>query len=165
METLAANLSKLPEVDFARFDLQWLERLDAIVEIVRRGVYLLAGLLAMSVVLIVGNTIRLGIENRREEIEIARLVGATNAFIRRPFLYGGLLYGTFGAFIAWSILSAGFWLLSPSVGRLVSLYGSGFRLSGLEAEGSLVLMAAGGGLGLVGAWAAVGRHLNPEPPG
>lgn len=165
METLTANLAKLPEVDFARFDLQWLNRLDAIVEIIRRGVYLLAALLAMSVVLIVGNTIRLGIENRREEIEIARLVGATNAFIRRPFLYGGLLYGLSGAFIAWCILATGFWLLSPAVGRLVSLYGSGFRLSGLEAQGTLVLVAVGGGLGLLGAWVAVGRHLNPDPPG
>lgn len=160
METLAAKISKLPQVEFARFDLQWLKRLDAIVEIVLRGVYLLAALLALGVVLIIGNTIRLGIENRREEIEIASLFGATRAFIRRPFLYGGLLYGLFGAVIAWGILALGFALLKPAVGRLVSLYGSGFELAGLSQTGVLALAASGAGLGLLGAWLAVGRHLN-----
>ncbi len=164
MQTLAASIAKLPEVDLARFDLQWLKRLDAIVEIVRRGVYLLAVLLALSVILIVGNTIRLGIENRREEIEIARLFGATNAFIRRPFLYGGLLYGLFGALIGWSILLAAFVILGPAVVRLVSLYGGSFSPAGLEGAVSLVLITAGGGLGWLGAWVAVGRHLKAASP-
>ncbi len=164
METLTVKISDLPQVDFARFDLQWLKRLEAIVEIVRRGVYLLAALLALGVLLIVGNTIRLGIENRREEIEIASLFGATNAFIRRPFLYGGLLYGLFGSAIAWCILAVGFALLKPAVGRLVSLYGSSFELVGLEGTRILALAAAGAGLGLLGAWAALGRHLRSAAP-
>lgn len=164
METLAASLQRLPEVDVARFDLQWLKRFEAIVEVVRRAVYLLAALLALGVVLIVGNTIRLGIENRREEIEIARLFGATNAFIRRPFLYGGLLFGLGGAGLALAILTTGFFLLSPAVARLVALYGGGFRLFGPGADVGLGLLIAGGGLGLAGAWLAVGRHLQAAGP-
>ncbi len=164
MKELVAKISTLPQVEFARFDLQWLQRLNAIVEIVLRGVYLLAALLALGVVLIIGNTIRLGIENRREEIEIASLFGATKAFIRRPFLYGGLLYGVFGAVIAWGILALGFALLEPAVARLVSLYGSSFALKGLSAAEVAVLMASGAALGLLGAWVAVGRHLNAASP-
>jgi len=164
METLAASLQRLPEVDAARFDLQWLKRFDAIVEIFRRAVYLLGGLLALGVVLIVGNTIRLGIENRREEIEIARLFGATNAFIRRPFLYGGMLYGLAGGCLAWAILAGGFLVLSPAVARLVALYGGSYRLTGPGPEASLGLLLAGVGLGLAGAWLAVGRHLQAAAP-
>lgn len=164
METLAASLQRLPEVDAARFDLQWLKRFDAIVEVFRRAVYLLAALLALGVVLIVANTIRLGIENRREEIEIARLFGATNAFIRRPFLYGGLLFGLAGGGLAWVILAGGFLVLSPAVARLIALYGGSFRLAGPGAEASLALLMAGAGLGLAGAWLAVGRHLRAAAP-
>jgi cell division transport system permease protein len=160
MKDLVARLSELPQVEVARFDLQWLKRLDAIVDIVLLGVYLLAALLALGVVLIIGNTIRLGIENRREEIEIANLFGASNAFVRRPFLYGGLLYGFFGAVIAWGILALGFALLEPAVARLVSLYGSSFELLGPSGPWVLFLIAGGSALGLVGAWAAVGRHLS-----
>ena len=160
MKELVAKISTLPQVEFARFDLQWLQRLNAIVEIVLRGVYLLAALLALGVVLIIGNTIRLGIENRREEIEIASLFGATKAFIRRPFLYSGLLYGLFGAVIAWGILALGFALLEPAVARLVSLYGSSFALKGLSGTGVAVLMASGAALGLLGSWVAVSRHLD-----
>ena len=164
MKALTEKISALPQVEFSRFDLQWLQRLNAIVEIVLRGVYLLAALLALGVVLIIGNTIRLGIENRREEIEIASLFGATKAFIRRPFLYGGLLYGVFGALIAWGILALGFALLEPAVSRLVSLYGSSFALKGLSVAEGAALMASGAVLGLLGAWVAVGRHLNAASP-
>ncbi len=160
MESLVARISALDPVEFARFDLQWLKRLEAIIAIVLRGVYLLGALLALGVILIIGNTIRLGIENRREEIEIADLFGATRAFIRRPFLYGGLLYGVFGGLIAWGILALGFALLEPAVARLVSLYGSGYRLAGLSQTAVLTLIAGGASLGLLGAWVAVGRHLG-----
>jgi len=165
METLAASLQGLPEVDTARFDLQWLKRFEAIVEVFRRAVYLLAALLGLGVVLIIGNTIRLGIESRREEIEIARLFGATNAFIRRPFLYGGLLFGLGGGVLALAILAAGHFLLSPAAARLVALYGASFRLLGPGPEVALGLLISGAGLGLAGAWLAVGRHLQATVPG
>jgi len=164
MKLLVARVSELPQVEMARFDLQWLKRLDAIIEIVLRGIYLLAALLALGVVLIIGNTIRLGIENRREEIEIASLFGASNAFIRRPFLYGGLLYGLFGAVVAWGILALGFALLRPAVARLLALYGSGFELAGLSGTAALALGGCGAALGLLGAWVAVGRHLRRTAP-
>lgn len=164
LEALAASLARLPEVDTARFDLQWLKRFEAFVEIVRRGVFFLGALLALGTVLIIGNTIRLSIENRREEIEIARLFGATNAFIRRPFLYGGLLYGLGGGLLAWGMLAGGFVLLSPAVGRLLALYGSNHGLSGLDLVHTLGLLATGAALGLAGAWVAVGRHLNAIEP-
>lgn len=164
IKLLLAKLSELPQVELAQFDLQWLRRLDAIIGIVLRGIYLLAALLGLGVVLIIGNTIRLGIENRREEIEIASLFGATNAFIRRPFLYGGLLYGLFGGVIAWGILAAGFAVLKPAVARLALLYGSGFELAGLSATGLLSLAGCGAALGLLGAWVAVGRHLRRTAP-
>jgi len=165
VEMLADSLARLPEVDVARFDLRWLRRLEGIVEVVRRGVYLLGALLALGVVLIVSNTVRLGVENRREEIEIARLFGATDAFIRRPFLYGGLLFGFSGACLAWVILAAGFALLTPSVTRLVALYDSAYRLAGLDGQVSLILLGGGSVLGLLGAWVTLGRHLQPIEPG
>jgi cell division transport system permease protein len=165
VEALAASLERLPEVNMARFDLRWLRRLEGIFEIVRRGVYLLATLLALGVVLVVSNTVRLGIESRREEVEIARLFGATDAFIRRPFLYGGLLFGFSGGCLAWIILAAGFGVLAPSVARLVALYDSSYRLAGLDVRVTLILLGGGAVLGLLGAWITLGRHLQAVEPG
>ena len=164
VEALSASLERLPEVDVARFDLRWLRRFEGIVEIVRRGVYLLAALLALGVVLIVSNTVRLGVENRREEIEIARLFGATDAFIRRPFLYGGLLFGFSGGCLAWIILAAAFGALAPSVARLVALYDGTYRLAGLDVRMTLILLGGGAFLGLLGAWITLGRHLQAVEP-
>jgi cell division transport system permease protein len=165
VEALTASLERLPEVSTAQFDLRWLRRLEGIVEIVRRGVYLLTALLALGVVLIVSNTVRLGIENRREEIEIAGLFGATDAFIRRPFLYGGLLFGLSGGCLAAIILEAGFALLVPPVARLAALYDSTYRLSGLDGNMTLILLGGGAVLGLLGAWVTLGRHLQAVDPG
>lgn len=161
---LVAQLRRLPEVDLARFDLAWLQRLYAILGIARRGVAILAALLALGVVLVVGNTIRLGIEGRRAEIEIAKLFGATDAFIRRPFLYNGLWYGALGGLIAWVLVTASLALLHDPVARLTALYSSRFELSGLGGEGSLELLLTGVLLGLGGSWLAVGRHLHAIEP-
>jgi len=154
----------MPKVDFAQFDLAWLKRLYAILRIVERGVLVLAALLAAGVVLVVGNTMRLGIENRRQEIEIAKLFGATDAFIRRPFLYSGLLYGTLGGVIALLLVWTCFMLLGEPVQRLTALYSGSYRLHGLGPSASLVLLAAGAWLGLLGSWLSVGRHLSAIEP-
>lgn len=164
METLLGRLGQLSEVDFAQFDLAWLKRLYAILRIVERGVLVLSALLAAGVLLVIGNTMRLGVENRRQEIEIAKLFGATDAFIRRPFLYSGLLYGALGGIIAWILVAVAFALLGEPAQRLTALYPGDYRLQGLAAGPGLALVAGGALLGLLGSWLSVGRHLAAIEP-
>lgn len=161
---LVAELGARAEVDIAQFDLEWVKRLFGIMAIVQRGVLVLAAFLSVAVLLIVGNTIRLAIQNRRAEIEIAKLFGATNAFIRRPFLYTGLGYGLLGGMIAMLVVGSSLELLKGPVGHLAELYYSDFALRGLGGEASLVLVGAGAALGLTGSWIAVGRHLGAIEP-
>ncbi len=157
---LVAELGALPAVELAQFDLEWLQRLHAIIHTLKRGVVVLAALLALGVLLIVGNTIRLGIENRRAEIEIIQLVGATDAFIRRPFLYSGFCYGLLGAVMAWLLVESGLWLVRAPLAELASLYQADFLLASLSFRASLVLCLAGALLGLAGSWLALRRHLR-----
>jgi len=162
---LLERLQALPEVELAQLDLQWVKRFNAIVDIVRRSIWVLATLLALAVLLIVGNTIRLEIQNRREEIEITKLIGATGAFIRRPFLYSGLWYGLGGALLAALLVELAFLQLDTPVRQLAGLYQSGFRLQTLSFGDSVNLLGFGAFLGLLGAWLAVGRHLAAIEPG
>lgn len=162
---LLDQLRKNSRVDVAQLDMQWLKRLYAIMDIVRRGVVVLAGLLALAVLLVVGNTIRLAIQNRRNEIVVMKLIGGTDAFIRRPFLYTGFWYGFFGAVLAFILVYAALLLLSGPVEKLAVLYHNSFELSRLDLSTALVLMASGVMLGLVGSWLAVGRHLRDIEPG
>jgi cell division transport system permease protein len=159
MGALRDQLSRLPEVENAQVDLEWVERLRAITEFVQRAVFLLAGLLALAVFVIVGNTIRLAIANRSDEIEISLLFGGTNAFIRRPFLYNGLLLGVGGSLLAWALIAGSFAILEEPVMKLAELYQSDFELTGLRPGAGLVLIATGAALGLAGSWFAVGRYL------
>lgn len=163
-EALADRLDKLPEVELAQLDLQWVRRLHAITRAAERGIWVLTGLLSLAVLLIVGNTIRLEINNRRPEIEITKLVGATNAFIRRPFLYDGLWYGLLGGLIAWLLIALSLGLLQGPVAELAGLYDSRFDLAGLSLDGSLAVLGGSALLGLLGAWLAVGRHLAAIEP-
>lgn len=161
---LLQRLSALSEVDSAQLDLAWLERLHAMVALATRGVWLLAGMLALGVLLIVGNTIRLGIQNRREEIVITKLIGATDGFIRRPFVYGGMWYGLFGAVLALVMVNALLLSLSGPARQLAALYHSGFQLALLDGRTTLALLISGMVLGWLGAWLAVGRHLRQVEP-
>ncbi len=161
---LLKKLEQLPEVDIAQFDMLWLRRLLTIIKIIRRGVLILAFLLSLAVLLIIGNTIRLAIYNRREEIEIYKLVGATDIFIRRPFLYVGFWYGLLGGLIAWLLVNTSFWLLQNPVKQLAILYESQLNLVTLDFLTSFVLLFCGAMLGLAGAWLAVGRHLKDIEP-
>ena len=161
---LLQRLAALPEVDSAQLDLAWLERLHAMVGLATRGVWLLAGILALGVLLIVGNTIRLGILNRREEIVITKLLGATDAFIRRPFVYGGMWYGLFGALIALVIVNGLLLSLGGPAQQLAALYHSGFRLELMSGQASVTLLIVSMMLGWAGAWLAVGRHLRRVEP-
>ncbi|MDH5359288.1 MAG: permease-like cell division protein FtsX [Gammaproteobacteria bacterium] len=163
-EVLVDGLKQLPEVEVAQLDMQWLKRLFAILETIQRGVLIIAVLLGLAVLLIVGNTIRLAIENRRDEIVITKLIGATNGFIRRPFLYYGIWYGLFGGLLALLLVDIGIWLLQEPVTRLTGLYGSSYHLGLLDFGLATTILSAGMLLGLVGAWIAVGRHLNHIEP-
>ncbi|WP_027330058.1 permease-like cell division protein FtsX [Marinimicrobium agarilyticum] len=159
-ETIAAE----PLVAEVRLDMAWVRRLQEMMALGQRVVLALATLLALGVLLAVGNTIRLAIENRRDEILVVKLVGGTDAFVRRPFLYTGLWYGLGGGILALVLLGAGLWWLSGPVARLADLYQSDFRLRGLDLTESLQLVLLSGVLGLLGAWLAVARHLIQIEP-
>ena len=161
---MSKRLGELPQVEFAQLDLQWVQRLYGITEIARRGTYLIALLLAAAVLLIVGNTIRLEIQNRREEIAIIKLVGGTNAFVRRPFLYHGFWLGLLGGGLAWLLVRSGTGVLEPSVTRLAELYHSGFRLLAPGLPEIAALLCGGALIGWLGAWVAVGRHIRAIEP-
>lgn len=164
IDGLKQRLGQLQEADFVRVDTEWLMRFQAILDLAQTAVGLLAGLLALGVLLIVGNTIRLEIQNRRGEIEIMELVGATAAFIRRPFLYAGAWYGLLGGLSAWILVTAAAIALQGPVSRLASLYRSDFPLAGLGPLPLLILIAGSMSLGLVGSWIAVNRHLRGVEP-
>jgi len=155
---------KLPEIEMAQLDMQWVKRLYYLLELADRAVVALAALLGVAVLLIVGNTIRLAIQNRRDEIEIIKLIGATNAFIRRPFLYTGLWYGIGGGVFAITMITVSLWWLSDPVSQLAGLYNSGYRLVGLSFTETLELLGFSTLLGLTGSWISVTRHLHQINP-
>lgn len=164
IRALRQSLAKYPDVAQAQLNLAWVKRLYAIVAMAQRTLWVIGGLLALAVLLIVGNTIRLDIFNRHQEIEVAKLIGATNAFIRRPFLYGGFWLGFFGSLLALTILTLSLWLLAGPVNYLAGLYGSNYTLSNLSIETTLKLLVVGILLGLSGSWFAVTRHLHKIEP-
>jgi len=162
--SLREELEAHPDVAEAVLDMEWLQRLNSLMELTRRGVLAVGGLLVLGVVLILGNTIRLAIESRRDEIVIVKLVGGSNAFVRRPFLYTGLWYGVGGGVFAATLVAISLWFLAGPVGQLAELYQSSFQLSGLGVMGALNLVILGGLLGLAGSWLAVARHLAAIEP-
>lgn len=161
---LREDLQARPDVAQAVLDMAWLQRLNSLMEFGRRLVLAVGGLLGLGVVLILGNTIRLAIESRREEIVIVKLVGGSNAFVRRPFLYTGLWFGVGGGVCSAILVALALWFLRQPVGDLARLYQSSFELTGLGVMGGLNLVILGGLLGLAGAWLAVTRHLAAIEP-
>jgi cell division transport system permease protein len=164
MDTLATEIKQFPDVDIVQLDTAWVERFNAILDTVRRGVWVVGVLLAIGVAIIVGNTIRADIQTRRAEIEITKLVGGSDAFVRRPFLYSGFWYGFGGSLLALVITLAIVALLAAPVRRLAALYGSDFRLAGLGFENSLWLLGAGVALGWLGSLLAASYHLRDIEP-
>ncbi len=163
-EALQQSLADIGLVEKAQLDLQWVQRLHSMTELIERGVWALALLLALAVLLVIGNTIRLAIENRRDEIVVVKLVGATDGFVRRPFLYTGLWYGLGGGLIAFCLVQLTLGWLNGPISELATLYYSAFRLSGLDLESTLLLLGMSMLLGWVGAWLAVRRHLGDIEP-
>ena len=164
IEALAGDLAELVETDLVQVDTAWVERMRAMLLLVARGVDLATVLLALAVVLVIGNTIRLEINNRRTEIEVVKLVGGSDAFIRRPFLYMGLCYGLSGGLLAMLTIVLSLLTLAGPTRALAGLYGSSFELQGLTPGQALLLLAAGAVLGWAGAGVATARHLRAIEP-
>lgn len=164
MQQLATTLEALTGVDEVRVDLAWVERLRNLAELGRRVALALGALFGLGVLLVVGNTIRLSVESRRREIEVVMLIGATHAFVRRPFLYSGAWYGLGGGLLALCLLGMGnHWLALP-VAALAESYGASFSLPQLDVTGSTILLSCSTILGWLGAWLAVTRHLSSIRP-
>jgi cell division transport system permease protein len=161
---LAAQLAALEEVELVQLDTAWVERFLGILEIGRRATDITLLLLGLAVVIIVGNTIRLDIQSRRSEIEVMKLIGGSDGFIRRPFLYGGLWYGLTGGLLAVILTGSALLALSAPVARLAGMYGSDFALRGPGVEGFAILLGGGALLGWLGAWVATARHLREIEP-
>ena len=160
VEALKTDLAGFPEVEAAQVDTQWVRRLSAILQMLEDLFAAIALMLGVGVLAVIGNMTRLEIGARRAEIEVTKLVGGSNAFVRRPFLYEGLLFGAIGGLIALAITQAVMFALDIPVARLATLYGSEFRLSGLGAAEAATLLLVGAGLGLTGAWLGAARHLS-----
>ena len=164
LRTLADAIASEAIVEEVVYDMDWVRRLREIMVLGETIVLALASLLGLGVLLAIGNTVRLAIENRREEILVSKLVGGTNAFVRRPFLYTGGCYGLLGGVLATFIVVVAYWAISGSVYRLAQLYQSDFQLAGLGFSGFLALAALGALLGWLGAWLAVARQLSKIEP-
>jgi cell division transport system permease protein len=164
VEALARAVGELPEAELVQVDTAWVTRLRAMLALAGRLVDFATALLALAVAIVVGNTIRLEINNRSVEIEVTKLVGGTDAFIRRPFLYLGLCYGLAGAVVALGVVGVGLLLLAEPVRAVAALYGSGFSLTGLSAAESGILLGGGALWGWAGAGLAAARHLRAIEP-
>lgn len=160
LDVLAEELSRLPQVDRVNLDADWARRLSALMGLGRDVVVMLAVLLGLALAAITGNTIRLQIYAQRDEIEVARLIGATDRFIRRSFLYFGAIQGLSGGIAAWLLISLAALLMQDSVSELAASYGTSFLIAGLTWQESGILLATSTLLGLLGAYLAVGHALR-----
>lgn len=163
-DALAAALERQPGADFVQYDRVWRERLARVLALAQRLTLVLALLLGLGALLIVGNTIRLDVAARAEEIAVAQLLGGSDGFVRRPFLYAGAWHGLLAALLALAGVALALLALAGPVAALAESYGSPLRLEGLPAATALATVAAGIMLGWLGAWAACGRHLAQGRP-
>lgn len=161
---LAQSLQALPEADVVQHDAGWRQRLDGWLRFGGRLALVLAALLGLGALLVVGNTVRLDIQARREEIGVLQLLGATDGFIRRPFLYLGACYGLVAGAIALGLLTAADQALGPPLAELARSYGSGFALRGFDLRQALGILAGAGVLGWLGAGLVTGHYLRQTRP-
>jgi cell division transport system permease protein len=163
-ETLKAAIASMSDVQAVQIDTEWVKRLHAMLDLLRRVVLLTGGLLSLGIVLIVSNTIRLDILNRRAEIEVMKLVGASDGFTRRPFLYTGVWYGLGGGLLALLLLAVASTVLARPVAQLAFLYGSAFSLEGLKIVSGLAVLGLSVSLSWMGSWLAATRHIRAIEP-
>lgn len=159
-EALVTRFSAWPKVAHVQIDSDWARRLDAFLRLGKLSLTLLAGLFGGALVVVTFNTIRLQILAQSDEIEVAKLIGATDAFIRRPFYYFGALQGALGGLFAAALVWLGVYLLTPVIHEIVALYQGHFVLSGPAARQVAVLAGVGAALGWIGAWLSAAIHLH-----
>lgn len=157
---LAETLRDLPGIDFVQHDAEWRARLGAWLSFGERATMLVAALLGLGALLVVGNTVRLDIQGRAEEIQIVQLLGATDGFVRRPFLYLGAWYGGLAALLAVAIAALAQWSLQDALAALVASYGSAFAFRGLHAPAAVGVVGGAVALGWLGAWLATSHQLR-----
>ncbi len=163
-ESLKTSIATLSDVQTVQIDTDWVKRLHALLDLLRRVVLLTGGLLGLGIVLVVSNTIRLDILNRRAEIEVMKLVGASDGFTRRPFLYTGIWYGLGGGLLALMLVVMASTVLARPVAHLAFLYGSAFSLQGLKMVTGLAVLGLSVGLSWLGSWLAATRHIRAIEP-
>lgn len=161
---LQEEISNLPETDHVQVDTEWVRRFHAILDIVRQAIMIGAALLGIAIVVVIGNTIRLDIENRRDEIEVTKLIGASNAFVRRPFLWTGFWYGLFGGLMALALVQYGLFMLKGPVARLSGLYQSNLSIASLNLTEGSAIIGLGVFLGLFASWVTAARHMRKIEP-
>lgn len=161
---LQEEISNLPETELVQVDTEWVQRFHAILDIVRQAIAIGSVLLGIAIVVIIGNTIRLDIENRREEIEVTKLIGASNAFVRRPFLWTGFWYGLLGGTFALMLVQYGLYLLKEPVSRLAGLYQGNISVASLGATESSAIIGVAVFLGLFASWVTAARHMRRIEP-
>ena len=164
MVLLQEELANLPETEHVQVDTEWVQRFHAILDIVRQAIAIGAALLGVAIVVIIGNTIRLDIENRREEIEVTKLIGASNAFVRRPFLWTGFWYGLFGGLMALALVYYGLFLLEAPVARLAGLYQANIAIASMALGEALAIIGVAVLLGLFSASFTAARHMRRLEP-
>jgi cell division transport system permease protein len=164
MILLQEEIGNLPESDLVQVDTEWVQRFHAILDIVRQAIAIGSALLGLAIVVIIGNTIRLDIENRREEIEVTKLIGASNAFVRRPFLWSGFWYGLFGGSFALLLVQYGLFLLKGPVARLAGLYQGDITVATMGVAESAAIIGAAVFLGLFASWFTAARHMYRIEP-
>lgn len=164
LNELKSEFQSLAEVEQVQLDMQWLQRLQAITDIIRRAITAIGIMLGLSVLLVVGNSIRLDIENRRAEIEVTKLIGASDRFIRRPFLYGGLWFGLLGGVLALVLVFIVLLVIRQPAQELIGLYNSDFALKLPSFAQSISLVGSSIFLGLFGSWLAVGHRIAKIQP-
>jgi cell division transport system permease protein len=159
LEKLRFTIQNWPEIAHVQFDSGWIERLNALLNLSRFVVFMLATLLSVAIIAILFNTIRLQILTKQDEIEVSKLMGATDNFIRRPFLYFGALQGLAGGIIAWSIIALAIQMMNEELVQVARAYDFDLHLQSLSIGDSFSLLAFSAWLGWLGARLSVASHL------
>lgn len=164
IHALLTEVKQWESVSSAELDMLWVERLYSILDLAEHILYVLAVLFAGAVFLIIGNTMRLIIQSYRDEIGVIKLIGATDRFIRRPFLYSGFLYGLGGGIIAWLLVDTALAYLQEPAQHLASLYNNHYQLHHLDAQATLSILFGSALLGLLSSWFNVSKYIKEVEP-